>query len=914
MILNERAASYDQDVQASLEALVRMSQSMPRSPADDSRGSVFVLRGSLVSAEVRGLLNTCARAVLHGDRGSLADQLKRARDVTAPVARAARRPARPVAARETPGPGPRPEMEFFNGLGGFINDGRDYATFLEGNDHTPAPWLNVIANPSFGFQVSTDGSGFTWSVNSQQNQLTPWSNDPISDGSGETIYVRDEDTGEVWGPTALPIRETWASYAARHGQGYSQFNHGSHGIALELVQFVPVDDSIKISRLTIANRSGRARRLSITSYVEWVLGPSRSATAPFVITEIDPQSGAMFATNPWSDPFGKRVAFVDLGGRQATWSGDRAEFLGRDRAMSRPLALTTGAALSNRVGAGLDPCGALQTHVTLDAAGTVEIVVFLGQSPTREAARSLVTKYREADLDVVFAAVTRQWDDMLGVVQVKTPDRALDILVNRWLPYQTLACRVWARTAFYQASGAYGFRDQLQDVMALCVARPDIARAHILTAAARQFAEGDVQHWWLPETGRGVRTRVSDDRGWLVYVVAHYVRVTGDTGVLDEMIPYLEGPALKPGEHDAFFQPVIGDTKASLFEHCALALDKSLETGAHGLPLIGTGDWNDGLDAVGEGGRGESVWLGWFLYRTLIDFADLAARHDNAPRAAAWRERAAILQESLEREAWDGDWYRRAFFDDGSPLGSVANDECRIDAIAQSWAVISGAAETTRAARAMAALDKYLVLRNDQLLLLFTPPFNNPVRNPGYIKGYPPGIRENGGQYTHGAVWAVLAFIMQGDGDRAGELLSMINPIRHADSPTAVHRYKVEPYVVCADLYSEAPHVGRGGWTWYTGSAGWMYRAALEGLLGFNLRAESLELDPCIPHDWPGFEISFRHRSARYEIVVENPRGVCRGVVAVTLDGEAVAESRMLAVPLVDDGATHKVLVVMGPT
>jgi cyclic beta-1,2-glucan synthetase len=716
----------------------------------------------------------------------------------------------------------------------------------------------------------------------------------------------------VWGPTALPIRETWASYATRHGQGYSQFNHVSHGISLELVQFVPVDDPIKISRLTIVNRSGRARRLSVTSYVEWVLGASRSATAPFVITEIDGETGAMFATNPWSDPFGERVAFLDLGGRQATWSGDRSEFLGRDRAMDRPLALTTRAPLSNRVGAGLDPCGALQTRVTLDAAGTVEIVVFLGQSPSSAEARSLVTKYRAADLDAVFAAVTKQWDDALGVVQVKTPDRALDILLNRWLPYQTLACRVWARTAFYQASGAYGFRDQLQDVMALCLSRPDIARAHILTAAARQFAEGDVQHWWLPESGRGVRTRVSDDRGWLVYVVAHYVRVTGDTGVLDEMIPYLEGPVLKPGEHDVFFQPVIGDTKASLFEHCALALDKSLESGAHGLPLMGTGDWNDGLNAVGEGGRGESVWLGWFLYSALIGFADVAAGHDDAARAAGWRERAAILRETLEREAWDGDWYRRAFFDDGTPLGSVANDECRIDSIAQSWAVISGAGEATRAARAMAALDKYLVRRNDQLLLLFTPPFNNPVRDPGYIKGYPQGIRENGGQYTHGAVWAVLAFIMQGDGDRAGELLAMINPIRHADSPTAVQRYKVEPYVACADLYSEAPHVGRGGWTWYTGSAGWMYRTALEGMLGFNVRAGSLELDPCIPHDWPGFEISFRHRSARYEIVVENPRGVCRGVASVTLDGEAVEESRMMAVALEDDGATHRILVVMG--
>ena len=910
VVLNERAASYVQDLQTSLDALVRMNQSMPKISSGDPRGTVFVLRADLVSPEIQGLLNACARAVLHGNRGSLADQIKRARDLNPASAPSARRPPPPGAAPETLLS--RPEMEFFNGLGGFTNDGCEYLTILEGNKRTPAPWLNIVANPSFGFQVSTDGSGFTWSVNSQQNQLTPWSNDPVCDGAGEAIYVRDEDTGEVWGPTALPIREKTASYAARHGQGYSRFNHTSHGISLELLQYVPVDDSIKISRLKIANRSGRARHLSITAYVEWVLGQSRSATAPFVVTAINPETGAIFARNPWSDQFGERVAFADLNGRQTAWTCDRTEFLGRDGAMDRPLALTFGALLSNRVGAGLDPCGALQTQVKLGVAGTTEIVFFLGQSPTKSEAQSLLVKYREADLDAVFAGVTRQWHETLGVVQVKTPDRALDILLNGWLLYQTLACRVWARTAFYQASGAYGFRDQLQDVMALCVSRPEIARAHILTAAARQFVEGDVQHWWLPESGRGVRTRVSDDRGWLAYVVAHYIQATGDIAVLDERVPFLEGPVLKEGERDAFFQPTIAGTKTSLFEHCALALDKSLETGAHGLPLMGTGDWNDGLDGVGEGGKGESVWLGWFLYSALKAFADLAEQHDDPRRAAAWRQHTASLKESLEREAWDGDWYRRAYFDDGSPLGSVANDECRIDSIAQSWAVISGAAEATRAARAMAALDKYLVRRDDKLLLLFTPPFNDPARDPGYIKGYPQGIRENGGQYTHGAVWAALAFVMQGDGDRAGELLSMLNPIRHADSPTAIHRYKVEPYVVCADLYSEPPHVGRGGWTWYTGSAGWMYRVALEGLLGFRLQGGNLALDPCIPRNWPGFEIVFRYRSARYEIAVENPRSVCRGVLSVTLDGELMTERKKVLVPLSDDGATHRVLLVLG--
>ncbi len=907
VVINERVASYAQDLQGALDALVRMNRSMPRVEGGDSRGAVFVLRADLVPSAIPSLLQACARAVLYGNRGTLAEQMRRVGDLDAAGATPAWR-AQPV-----PAPAfPAPEMEFFNGLGGFTNDGREYLTVLSGSDRTPAPWVNIVANPSFGFQVSTDGSGFTWSVNSQQNQLTPWSNDPVGDPPGEAIYLRDDDTGELWGPTALPIRETHAPYAVHHGQGFSRFSHESHGISLELSQYVPIADSIKISRLKIANHSGRTRHLSVTAYVEWILGTSRSAAAPFVVTEVNSETGAIFARNPWSDQFGERVAFADLGGRQTVWTCDRTEFLGRDGAMDRPLGLTLGKLLSKRVGAGLDPCGALQTAVRLEAGGATEIVFFLGQSPTAAEAAAVLVKYRQADLDGILAAVTQQWDACLGVVQVKTPDRALDILLNRWLPYQTLACRVWARTAFYQASGAYGFRDQLQDVMALCVSRPDIAREHLLRAAARQFVEGDVQHWWLPESGRGVRTRVSDDRGWLAYVVAHYVDVTGDIAVLDELVPFLEGPVLKAGESDAFFEPTISVNKASLFEHCALALEGSLETGVHGLPLIGTGDWNDGLNAVGEGGKGESVWLGWFLYSALTALAELALQRDQSLRATAWRQHAEALKESLDREAWDGDWYRRAFFDDGSPLGSVGNTECRIDSIAQSWAVISRAADPARSVRAMAALDKYLVRRDAKLSLLFTPPFDAPARDPGYIKGYPPGVRENGGQYTHGAVWAVQAFAMQGDGDKAGELLSILNPIRHADSPAGAQRYKVEPYVVCADLYSEPPHVGRGGWTWYTGSAGWLYRAALEWILGFRLHGSTLEVDPCVPRDWTGFEIAFRYRSARYQILVQNPHGVCRGILSMTLDDKIIAGGKQGLVPLADDGLTHRVHVVLG--
>ena len=514
---------------------------------------------------------------------------------------------------------------------------------LEDGQWTPAPWINVISNRSFGFQASVEGGGYTWSLNSQQNPITPWSNDPVSDAPGEVIYLRDEDSGEIWGPTALPIREEGSSYVARHAQGYSRFEHVSHGIALELLQYVPVDDPIKISRLKISDHSGRARRLSVTAYVEWALGPSRSASAPFVVTEIDAETGAMLARNPWSIEFGRRVAFADLAGRQLSWTADRTEFLGRNGTLDQPAALASAAPLSKRIGAGLDPCAALQTGLELKPHGTAEIVFLLGETATKAEAQSLLKKYRTADLEAVLGAVVRLWDEALGTIQVTTPDRAMDILLNRWLLYQTLACRLWARSAFYQASGAYGFRDQLQDVMALCVSKPGMTREHLLRAAARQFIEGDVQHWWLPESGRGIRTRVSDDRIWLAYVATHYVEVTADLNVLDEMVPFLEGPVLQDGERDAFFQPAVSDKQATLFEHCALALDRSLALGGHGLPLIGTGDWNDGMNRVGEQGKGESIWLGWFLHAALTGFARLADGRDEQERAANWRRHSAAL-------------------------------------------------------------------------------------------------------------------------------------------------------------------------------------------------------------------------------------------------------------------------------
>ena len=909
VILNERSSSYIQDLHIAIETMVRTSQSHPQAGADVTRGGVFVLRADLISQETRARLPSAARVVLAARQGSLLDQLDRLRKASVP----APPPPKRLPRADVLPPAPKTtDLEFFNGFGGFAADGREYMMILKAGQVTPAPWINVIANPSFGFQVTAEGGGYTWSVNSRENQLTPWSNDPVTDRPGEVLFVRDKDTGELWGPTALPIRDEAAPYIVWRGQGYSRFEHTAHGIKLDLLQYVPLHDSIKVSRLRIRNISARTRRLSVTAYIEWVLGPSRNASAPFIATEIDPTTGALFARNPWNASFGSRVAFADLAGRQTDWTGDRREFLGRNGSLDNPAALAaTAPPLSKRVGAGLDPCGVLQAPLTLAPGQSAEIVFFLGEAVSAADAQFLIAHYRTVDLDEVFRNVSQHWDELLGAVQVKTPDRAMDIMLNRWLLYQTVACRLWARSAFYQASGAYGFRDQLQDGMALALSRPAMTREHLLRAAARQFVEGDVQHWWLPPFGQGVRTRISDDRIWLAYTVAHYVETTGDLSVLDEQVPFIEGQALHLGESDAYFQPIVSDRTGSLFEHCARGLDQSLLVGAHGLPLIGTGDWNDGMTRVGELGKGESVWLGWFLYAALSAFAPLAKAREEQVRAVKWRSQAQALQAALERDGWDGNWYRRAYFDDGTPLGSSANSECRIDSIAQSWGVISGAADPGRAAQAMAAVDDQLTRRDTGLALIFTPPFDRTPLDPGYIKGYPPGIRENGGQYTHAAAWSVIAFAALGEGDKAASLFSLINPINHASTRASVHRYKVEPYVVAADIYSEPPHVGRGGWTWYTGSAGWIYQAGVESILGLRRQGAFLLLDPCIPKYWPGFEITYRFASTRYEIAVENPHGVSRGVASAELDGQPMSEVPIRAL-LVDDGKTHNIRVTLG--
>jgi cyclic beta-1,2-glucan synthetase len=903
VILNEEGATYGSDLRAGLESLVRTRRRAP-GPSEGARGGVFILRRDMLSREDHDFLRSAARVVLLSRQGTLAEQVVRLlRAVPAAT------PPRPLTPRAPAAPvfPERRELEFFNGLGGFADEGREYVTILADGQWTPAPWINVIANPTFGFLASESGGGYTWAINSRLNQLTPWSNDPVTDPPGEALYVRDDETAEVWGPTALPARDGWP-YVIAHGRGYTRFEHESRGIELTLTQFVPLEDPIKISRLTIENRSGRSRSLSVTGYARWLLGASDRPSAPFIVTEADAETGALFARNPWNEEFANRAAFADLGGRQQSWTADRTEFLGRNGGPEAPAALAGDAALSGRVGAGLDPCAALQTQIRLAPGERTEVLFLLGQAADPEEARRLVRRYREEDLDICLAAVRRRWDDTLTAVAVETPDRSMDILLNGWLLYQALSCRVFARTAFYQAGGAYGFRDQLQDVMALTAARPDIAREQILRAASRQFLEGDVQHWWHGSSGKGVRTRISDDLLWLPYAVTHFTDVTGDASILDEPVAFLDAEPLKPEEAKRYFEPKTASQTATLFEHCARGLDRSLEVGVHGLPKMGAGDWNDGMNRVGQGGRGESVWLAWFLAANLPPFARLAEQRGESARAARWRSHADALKTALEASAWDGDWYRRAFFDDGTPLGSAANDECRIDSIAQSWAVLSGAGDPGRSRRAMEAVDQQLVRRSDGLVLLLAPPFDRTPLDPGYIKGYLPGIRENGGQYTHGALWSVIAFAILGDGDRAAELFSMLNPVHHASTRAGLNRYKVEPYVVAADVYAEKPHVGRGGWTWYTGSAGWMYRAGVEWILGLRVRGATLHLEPSIPRAWPRYRIDFRYRSARYVLKVENPHRVSHGLARVTLDGAPVATPIHLA----DDGGTHTIEAVLG--
>jgi cyclic beta-1,2-glucan synthetase len=906
IVLNQEAPSYDRPL---YQQLTRLVEAHSTETGLDIPGGIFLRDGNTTTEESRALLVSAANVVLNGGRGSLQQQLAVAGESLAPPVFV---PAGGV--HETPSrPLPFLELPYFNGLGGFTADGHEYAVYLKPGGQTPTPWVNVMANSKFGALVSESGLGFTWCGNSQSNRLTPWHNDTVSDPQSEAIFLRDDESGAIWSPTPSPIRENDA-YRARHGQGYTVFEHNSHAIRQELTVFVPIaengeGDPIKICRLRLVNESGRARRLTATYFAEWVLGSVREDLQSHVQTFRDEPCGAIFARQYWSGAYSGHVAFAAASPHAASWSGDRTQFLGRNGSISHPAALDR-TRLDNRTGAGVDPAAALQLPAVIEAGQEFEITFLLGQAETVDAARALVTRYQNHEtVRAALEATQHWWNSKLDVLQVHTPLLSIDLMLNRWLVYQALSCRFWGRSGLQQSSGAFGYRDQLQDCLAFLYCAPELTRAHILTCASRQFSEGDVQHWWHAETGLGVRTRCSDDMLWLPFAVAHYVKVTGDVAILDVEVPFLEGAPLAANEHERVFVPGASHMTASLFEHCKRAIDYAWKLGVHGIPLMGAGDWNDGMNRVGIEGRGESVWLGWFLCAVLESSAATIEYRDRA-LAAAWRGRIAQLSAALERFCWDGDWYLRAFFDNGSTLGSHANSEARIDSLPQTWAVISGAGDSARSKQAMESARVHLVDEPNRMVRLFTPPFDHSEPHPGYIMGYPPGVRENGGQYTHGSLWMALAFARMGDGDAAVRTLKLMNPVENSRDTKAAERYRGEPYVVAADVSAAHGKVGQAGWTWYTGSAGWMYRIWIEEVLGFQLRGDRLTIAPVIPEDWPGFEITYRHRSSVYEIAVRrrSAQTAVDGANVVELDGSQMEDGM---IPLADDGGVHKVTVWM---
>jgi cyclic beta-1,2-glucan synthetase len=902
VILNEEPSGYHQPLQ---EAILTQVATSPAQGQLDQRGGVFVRRDEQLSPDAKTLLLGAARVVLVASHGSLARQLRSAAAAEKPLP-APLLPAREAVSRQELEATPAEPLLFANGLGGFRPDGREYVISIGPDARTPAPWCNVIANPGFGCVVSESGSMVTWSRNSQSHRLTPWSNDAVTDPSGEAIYLRDDEDGSVWSATPAPAGGD-RPYEIRHGQGYTLFRHSRGGLEHELAVFVDPVDSVKICRLRLRNRGPARRALSVCGTVEWVLGGSREKSRLTVVTAWDEARRALMAWNPFS-VFPEHRAFFLATGHVSEFTADREEIFGRSGSRNRPSALDR-AALSGRTGAGLDPGGALLVPLSIEPGEAVEISFVLGEGTSLAHAQQLCDAFSSAArVETSLTEATAAWEKLLGTVTVRTPHADLDLLLNRWLLYQALSSRLWARSAFYQSGGAYGFRDQLQDVLALLHAQPAIARAHILRAAERQFVEGDVQHWWHAETGEGVRTRCSDDLLWLPYVTAEYVRATGDTGILEEVLSFLEQRPLKDGEHDIFGVPARSAQSASLYEHCTRALDAGTTVGAHGLPLMRGGDWNDGMNRIGEGGVGESVWLAWFLARTLRDFAPLAVAKGDRARAARGAAEIHRLAAAIEDGGWDGEWYRRAYFDDGTPVGSRESVECKIDAIAQSWAVIAGVGDPARAARANQRADEMLVRKEDGMMLLFSPPFTGAGHDPGYIGAYPAGVRENGGQYTHGVLWSALATALSGDGDRATAMLSMLAPINHASTPEKMRAYAVEPYVVAADVYAAKGNIGRGGWTWYTGSAAWMYRIALGHVLGIQLEGGKLRFAPCVPRAWRHYEVDYRRGATTFHIVVENPQGLSTGPCRVELDGELVRHG---LIDLVDDGRDHQVRVTL---
>lgn len=924
VVINERSFSYAQDFQRGLEAICENSRA--RGAQLGPRVHIFTVRRDQMSDAGYNTLLASARIVMHAQNGSLSEQLKRMEGLSADLAPTADAAAGKVNATVDTGsieemrniaPAPTQlmrtrnpkisgdDLAFWNGFGGFDLASGEYVVRLGAITQTPQPWINVISNSSFGFHVAAEGAGFTWSGNSRDYQLTQWSNDPVSNRSGEAIYIVDLDKNVAFAPTASVLRDPSVQYEARHGQGYSTFTSRHGNVGLELTHTIHVELPVRVSRLKLTNHGGSAKRLRVYGFVEWMLGNSRAKTAPFIVPSWDAETGVLMARNPYGIDRRNNVAFYATSVKPNSVTSDRAEFFGTLGSVDRPAAVLQARTLSNVVEAGGDPCAALNVDITLAAGETKELLFYMGDAGSADEARRILREQSKQGFDETLGASRALWSNFLGGLQVETPDEAFNLMVNRWLPYQSLACRIWARSAFYQASGAFGFRDQLQDTLSMLILDPSLARKQILNVSARQFKEGDVQHWWLPTSGAGVRTKISDDVVWLGYAIAHYTTVTGDMSILNEQIAFIDGPALNEGQHDAFYQPTITSEKVSVYEHAARALDLAVaRTGAHGLPLMLTGDWNDGMNRVGEDGKGESVWLGWFLISTLRDVIPIAKTFKDTARVERWEAHIERLKAALEKDGWDGEWYRRGYFDDGAPLGSKKSEECRIDSIAQSWSVLSGYGDPSRARQAMKSVATHLIDDEAEIIKLFTPPFNKSRHDPGYIKSYPVGVRENGGQYTHAATWAVLAMARLGDADEAYRWFKKLNPVNHALSAEKAEFYRVEPYVVAADVYSVDPMRGRGGWTWYTGSAGWLYRVATEGILGITRQNDRLFVDPALPSDWDGFSFVLRNGDARYSIEVR-PAG--KGGKKITVNGKKLTKAEG-GIPLETKGE-HKVVV-----
>ncbi|MEI9935071.1 MAG: hypothetical protein WDM71_09550 [Ferruginibacter sp.] len=874
---------------------------------NDPAGGIFIRSADQISNEDRILFQTVAHIIISDKLGTLEEQLNRRNRLKPSIPYF--NPSKFYPSITTYVKVPE-DLQFFNGIGGFSKDGKEYVIHTTPTQPTPAPWINVLANPQFGSIISESGQSYTWTENAHELRLTPWNNDPVSDLKGEAFYIRDEESGRFWSPAPLPCRGKMP-YITRHGFGYSLFEYSEDGIYSEMRVFTDIEAPVKYISIKLHNKSNRPRRFSVTGYVEWVLGDLRSKSSMHTITETHTSSGAILARNSYNAEFETRVAFFDVDDGNKTFTTDRLEFIGRNGTLSNPDAMNR-IRLSGKTGAALDACAAIQTIFELSEEEEHEVIFRLGAGKEMSEVINIINKYK--GLNAAHAALNKieqYWSNTLSAVQIETPDAATNILTNGWLNYQTLACRVWGRSGFYQSGGAFGFRDQLQDVLSLIHTKPELVKEQILLCASKQFKEGDVQHWWHPPIGRGVRTTCSDDFLWLPFVTARYVATTNDVSVLEEDINFLEGRLLNAGEESYYDLPIRSHISSTVYEHCVQAIEHALKFGEHGLPFIGSGDWNDGMDKVGNHGKGESVWLAFFLYDILIKFTKVAQLKTDDAFAERCKQQAELLRKNINEHAWDGEWYRRAYFDNGSPLGSKENDECKIDSIAQSWSVLSRAGEQKRSVSAMNAAEKFLIKKEDKIIQLFDPPFDKSEIDPGYIKGYVPGVRENGGQYTHAAIWLIMAFASLDEKQKTWDLLQMINPINHSNNASIAATYCVEPYVMAADVYAEPLHKGRGGWTWYTGSAGWMYQLIIESFIGLKREGNTIRFVPSFPAEWPLVKISYRYINTVYSIEIEQLQNEKGTSTKIFIDN---IEQKKSIITLIDDQLFHSIKIIIGTT